>query len=242
MAMNNKNAPQDQTETTPKERIFEAAVKLFGQKSSTATGVREIAKEAGVNVAMISYFYGSKQGLLEALLEKYFIRFTAIVEEVIGDAEIESIKDYDSYFRQFTEKVIRFYVENPNLVRVVMMEMPLDSPRNAEIKAAWWKQVLKRFSNLTEHLLPQDPSTLEAFGIIGPAFNSATASHFLLMPIIEKVGAIRKDEQFFDRYCQLMTEFCLHGYTGVFELLCSQSAAEDQTSPYCNKGDQAPPG
>jgi hypothetical protein len=116
--------------------------------------------------------------------------------------------------------------------------MPLDSPRSAEIKASWWRQVLKRFTKLTENLLPQNSNTLEAFGIIGPAFNMATASHFLLMPIIEKVGAVNKDERFFERYLELITEFCLHGYTGVFKHLGSPLISQNEPpATHCSKGD-----
>ena len=53
----------------PKYKILEAAEKLFVEKGFDGTSVRELAKAAGVNVAMISYYFGSKENLLEAILE-----------------------------------------------------------------------------------------------------------------------------------------------------------------------------
>jgi len=48
-------------------QIMETAEKLFAEKSFDGTSVRDIADEADVNVAMISYYFGSKEKLLESL-------------------------------------------------------------------------------------------------------------------------------------------------------------------------------
>jgi AcrR family transcriptional regulator len=48
-------------------QIIETAEKLFANKGFDGTSVRHIADEANVNVAMISYYFGSKEKLLEAL-------------------------------------------------------------------------------------------------------------------------------------------------------------------------------
>ena len=56
----------------PKERIMVSAAKLFAQKGFAAVGVREIAKDANVNISMVSYYYNGKNELLKALIEKYF--------------------------------------------------------------------------------------------------------------------------------------------------------------------------
>lgn len=49
-------------------QIIEIAEQLFSENGYDGTSVRNIAKAAGVNVAMISYYFGSKEKLLEALL------------------------------------------------------------------------------------------------------------------------------------------------------------------------------
>ena len=48
-------------------QIIEAAEKLFSEKGFNGTSVRDIAEHAGVNLAMISYYFGSKEKLMEAL-------------------------------------------------------------------------------------------------------------------------------------------------------------------------------
>jgi AcrR family transcriptional regulator len=50
-------------------RIMETAETLFAEKGFNGTSVRDIAERAGINLAMVSYYFGSKDKLLEALFE-----------------------------------------------------------------------------------------------------------------------------------------------------------------------------
>ncbi|HEU4364195.1 MAG TPA: TetR/AcrR family transcriptional regulator [Candidatus Krumholzibacteria bacterium] len=53
-----------------KERILDAAEHLFAEQGVAATSLRAIMKEAGANMAAIHYHFGSRTGLLEALLAR----------------------------------------------------------------------------------------------------------------------------------------------------------------------------
>ena len=48
-------------------QIIETAEQVVPKKGYEATTVRDIAEQAGVNIAMISYYFGSKEKLLEAV-------------------------------------------------------------------------------------------------------------------------------------------------------------------------------
>jgi AcrR family transcriptional regulator len=52
-----------------KEKIIQSATKLFSTQGFEGTSVREIASDAGVNVAMINYYFGSKEKLFESVVE-----------------------------------------------------------------------------------------------------------------------------------------------------------------------------
>jgi AcrR family transcriptional regulator len=49
--------------------IMDSAEKLFSEKGFNGTSVRDIAEDADVNLAMISYYFGSKEKLLEAVFD-----------------------------------------------------------------------------------------------------------------------------------------------------------------------------
>jgi AcrR family transcriptional regulator len=51
-----------------KEAILVAAEELFSDQDFDAVSVRDLAKKANVNIAMISYYFGSKEKLLEELI------------------------------------------------------------------------------------------------------------------------------------------------------------------------------
>jgi len=59
-----------QTETDTKERILEAAERLYTERGIRASSLRAITAEAGANVAAVNYHFGSKQELLRALIER----------------------------------------------------------------------------------------------------------------------------------------------------------------------------
>lgn len=57
----------------PKLRLVEAAEKLFAEKGFEAVSVRDITKEAGANVAAVNYHFGSRDGLVIAVISRYLM-------------------------------------------------------------------------------------------------------------------------------------------------------------------------
>src|SRR3954471_12078484 len=51
-----------------RERLLEAASALFSEQGYAATGTRAIAARAACNVALISHYFGSKEGLLREVI------------------------------------------------------------------------------------------------------------------------------------------------------------------------------
>jgi AcrR family transcriptional regulator len=60
---------QPATTASPKERILVAATKLFAEKGLHGAGIREIARDAGVNVNLIAYHFRTKQELYAQVIE-----------------------------------------------------------------------------------------------------------------------------------------------------------------------------
>jgi AcrR family transcriptional regulator len=57
------------TEQT-RARILETAERMFAQRGFEATSVRALTKDADVNLAAVHYHFGSKEGLIEAVLRR----------------------------------------------------------------------------------------------------------------------------------------------------------------------------
>ena len=52
-----------------KQKILNSATKLFAHKGFDAVSVREICKDAEVNLCMISYYFGGKKELYNAIID-----------------------------------------------------------------------------------------------------------------------------------------------------------------------------
>jgi AcrR family transcriptional regulator len=57
-------------EATTKQKILDAAERLFADLGFRGTSLRMIVTEAGVNLAAVNYHFGSKDGLLEAVVAR----------------------------------------------------------------------------------------------------------------------------------------------------------------------------
>jgi AcrR family transcriptional regulator len=65
-----------------RDRLIEAATLLFAESGFDGVGLREIAQKAKANLAMISYHFGGKEGLYEAVLREGFLRCPSKVAQL----------------------------------------------------------------------------------------------------------------------------------------------------------------
>src|ERR1700755_1630658 len=72
-------------------QILETAEKLFAKKGFDGTSVRDIAEEAGVNIAMISYYFRSKEKLMEGFFEQRMGHIKMRVESLLKDTVMTPI-------------------------------------------------------------------------------------------------------------------------------------------------------
>lgn len=64
-------AAEEATRKGSRERILAAALELAGREGLEALTTRRVAKEAGVNVGLLHYYFQSKEALVEETLELY---------------------------------------------------------------------------------------------------------------------------------------------------------------------------
>ena len=64
------DAPALQEVRSTRERLIDAAVRLFGDRGIEATSLRALTEAAGTNIAAVNYHFGSKEGLLRAVIDR----------------------------------------------------------------------------------------------------------------------------------------------------------------------------
>ncbi len=77
---------KEKVDVTTEEKIKEAARKVFMQKGYGATRTRDIAEAAGINLALLNYYFRSKEKLFEiVMMEKMQKMFGAILPVVMNE-------------------------------------------------------------------------------------------------------------------------------------------------------------
>jgi len=87
-----------------KRRIREAAAELFARNGVGRTTVREIAKAANVNVAMVSHHFGGKEPLYRACLEAMYTELDGMQAELFA-----ALAEHDTLDRSVAQAIRRGY-------------------------------------------------------------------------------------------------------------------------------------
>lgn len=208
----------DKDEQGTKQRIQAAAIELFARKGFGATGVREIAAEAGVSLAMVNYHFGSKAALLEEILTSFFERMSAMVEKNLSGDDSPEDK-----LRRHINFVVDVFRENPAMARVALVELPHDVPGLVELKAVRISQLA---GMVVARMLPDLPEAVRAnirLEVLGPMLMGGVALHFMMRPVIEQAFGLHFDDEFYQGFADALVDVLMHGIYG----LGRADAAED---------------
>jgi TetR/AcrR family transcriptional regulator len=104
-------APPSETE----QQILSAALEVFAAKGREGARMQEIADLAGINKAMLHYYFRSKDRLYEAVIGHVLGPFIAAFGEAVRDAD-----SFAATLRIFVDEYVRFVAANLNVVRLVV--------------------------------------------------------------------------------------------------------------------------
>lgn len=73
---------------TTEQKIIKAASKLFTQKGYAATKTREIAEEANINLALLNYYFGSKERLYKEVVKNKLWMLLEVMIPILSDEKV----------------------------------------------------------------------------------------------------------------------------------------------------------
>jgi AcrR family transcriptional regulator len=73
---------------TTEQKIIKAASKLFTQKGYAATKTREIAEEADINLALLNYYFGSKERLYKEVVKDKLWMLLEVMIPILSDEKV----------------------------------------------------------------------------------------------------------------------------------------------------------
>ena len=99
-------------------QILNAAKNVFQRKGMDGSRMQEIADEAGINKAMLHYYYRSKQMLFEAVFKGAFSLLAPQLNKILNDDN-----SIEEKIKKFTSSYISFTVKHPYLPNFVLQEL-----------------------------------------------------------------------------------------------------------------------
>jgi len=105
-----------------KMRLLQAAKKLFARQGFDGTTIRQICEEADANVALISYYFGGKDKIFQALIETVFSQ--PLAKDFVS-RDLDPVEGLKVLIRELT----LFRMREPDLVRLFQQETILNGPR-----------------------------------------------------------------------------------------------------------------
>jgi TetR/AcrR family transcriptional regulator len=193
------------------EKIFEAATEVFVEKGMDGARMQDIANHAGINKALLHYYYRTKEKLFSAVFEmiarKIFIKFAPVFDENL------SLEDK---IRFFFKEHISFLQENPRLPGFLLNEVNRHPDRirkilaNIDFDTLWLKLYqqheaeFKKY-NITQASLPQLMISMAGISVF------PFAAKGILEGILEKANVSFND--FIEERKEFAAEFVIKAIT-----------------------------
>ena len=104
-----------------RERILKVATDLFAERGFHGASVREIAKQAEVNLAAVNYHFSNKQNLYHEVLRHGFTQFSSQMEKLAQEKKCSTA--------EFSQAIYEMLLNNgPKLInnfKVLLNDFPL---------------------------------------------------------------------------------------------------------------------
>lgn len=173
------------------EKIKTAARKIFHEKGYSGTRTRDIAEEAGINLALLNYYFRNKKRLFELVMSDSLEDFFSSIRE----AFVDTSTDLDQKIHIIINNYLDQLTANPNIPIFLLNE--LRSNPDALVKKSELRGVLNSSSfmqQLEERLRETKQTDINPFHLIVNILG-LTVFPFMASPMIKEMRQIN-DEQF----------------------------------------------
>lgn len=174
-------------------KIKEAAKRIFIKKGFDGAKVRDIAEEAGVNIALMNYYFRSKEQLFEKIYVEAFVSFFSRIAQLLNEETPFEVKIW-----QIVDKYTDFLIENPQIPSFVLGE--IQKNEGALFKKMNVGEVLKN-AHFTKQLLAEIEQgnfrKIEPLQLIITMMGSMIFP-FVAKPMVQYIGGL--DETAFQEF------------------------------------------
>jgi AcrR family transcriptional regulator len=106
-------------DTSTEEKIKVAARKIFLRKGFAATRTRDIAEEAGLNLALLNYYFRSKEKLFDIIMLENLQHFIEGIKDILNDKQTSLAQKIEAIVNNY----INLLMHQPELPLFVLHEL-----------------------------------------------------------------------------------------------------------------------
>jgi len=107
-----------QQDTTTEQKILDAARKVFIAKGMAGARMQDIADEAGINKAMLHYYFRSKEKLFETIFKELSIEFLPRVNAIF-ESDLSLFEKIEVFCSEYISRMM----ENPFIPLFIVNEI-----------------------------------------------------------------------------------------------------------------------
>ncbi len=147
-----------------RQQILDATEKLMGTRGYAGTSISDIRKACGLPASSIYWHFGSKDGVLAAVMERGAQRyFAAIPAEATVERQLDTVVNQQSQHPDFLRLFLLLSLERS------------DDPAVAEVVRRVRDTAISRFRDAIAQLLPADVEEQTAQGVLAELAAMAVA-------------------------------------------------------------------
>jgi AcrR family transcriptional regulator len=185
-----KAKKQETLDVSTEEKIKQAAQKLFTRKGYAATRTRDISEEAGINLALLNYYFRSKEKLFEIVMMENLQNFFKSMIDVLNDEGASLEKKIEIFVANYTEMLMK----HPDLPLFVLSEIRANPQRLVSkmgikehfAKSQFMKQLHEGMANGT--ITPMHPLQF-IMNMVG-----LTVFPFVASPVLKSLGDMKESD------------------------------------------------
>lgn len=167
------------------EKIIRAADKIFTQKGYAGTRTREIAEEAGTNLALLNYYFGSKEKLFRNVVREKLRMLLSAMGPIASDETIP----IDQKIRMISENYTQLLLENEDLPLFILNEWSV----NKKLFADLIRETRQHAEPVIEKQLRESGVAITVEDLIVNTLGMIMFP-FIAKPMILSSGLVQKDQ------------------------------------------------
>jgi TetR/AcrR family transcriptional regulator len=197
--------PADSGEDVRK-KLLDAARDLFPRYGYRGVSSRQIGAAAGVNFAMIRYYFGGKPGLYREMLQ-------GVLQPARSTLDAMSSAESPPKLLHVLENITRSWAANPWVAGFVVREvLAPDGP----MRAMFMREFPERLTPLVERMVEGEIAAGKLRSDLDPrllvlSIVSLAIFPFLTLPLTTSVFGVRNDEKFVERFLHHTAELLARG-------------------------------